>query len=55
MDEQYYERVLTKVIRDGPYEELEHDPLYGMIGEVNDVLEKHKHVVVEEVGNQQRS
>lgn len=42
MDVEYYERVMSKVLRDGPYAEMENDPLYNMIDDVNDVLEKHK-------------
>lgn len=42
MDESYYCRVMSKTIQDGPYVELDNDPLKEMIDEVDDVLDKHK-------------
>lgn len=47
MDESYYERIVQKTIRDGPYVELENNPLNNMVKQVDTVLEKHKYLICE--------
>lgn len=42
MEEAQYERVVVKTINNGPYVELEHDPLQDMVKAVDEVLEDTK-------------
>lgn len=55
MDESYYCRVMSKTIRDGPYVELDNDPLKEMIDEVDDILEKHKFTLCDDPSRELRT
>lgn len=43
MEKSHYERIVLKTISQGPYREMENDPLQDMIREVETTLDTHKH------------
>lgn len=47
MEREYYERIVLKTIANGPYEKMNEDPLQRMVRDVNEVLERHKHILCE--------